>query len=665
MKKVNLKVNMELLSDTIFGSGYSIPGENDINVNKDKKGYPYIKGSTFKGLLRECAENWVAWAGKDQEVLTLLFGESGWMGSPNERRITVSSLCLEDPEDDPKIYFSERVFTSVNADGVAETGTLRTAQCVKAGVKFYGTITCADEDKYIIKNALRCIKWVGTLRNRGFGKVRFRYEEINEVYTAIDRKQASYIHYVIANVEPLIITDLHRSSNNNYETKNYIPGSTVRGVVIGQLVKNAPEYFNDNKERLLSDGVRFLDAYPTHKEFDAVLPSIKGFYEDKNGNNFTSVIAEKDFKPGLKRAKMGNFCTIGADKQIIYWSAETDGVMRIQRNLNDDSTPFRTRCMSEGQEFEGYIALEDPGMAPEIMNVFKNTLWFGADIYEGFGKCVTVKCEGIDELATEKKYGYSEENSVDGDHICMLAVSPFSMLDDKGEPCGINERELAEKLGVKDINIEVCSTSVSEYGAFNRTWGCRTPAVKMYDKGSVFRLKLGSPVDDVNNIISIQKKGLGIRRNEGFGQVMFFDPSLLEDLGKISFKDYMSKEVGEKKQSNASILRRAKYKWIMDHNNKKFENLSNSQLGMVQALCEKAKLSGDGKAMEDFFYHNIEKRGYEYSQKFRETGDFVRKVIETPLHETLSVDKEICADSFKEKMELLILLFDYMRKTEE
>ena len=187
----------------------------------------------------------------------------------------------------------------------------------------------------------------------------------------------------------------------------------------------------------------------------------------------------------------------------------------------------------------------------------------------------------------------------------------------------------------------------------------------MYDKGSVFRFKLGSPVDDVNNIISIQKKGLGIRRNEGFGQVLFFDPSLLKDLGKISFKDYMSKEVEEKKQSNASVLRRAKYKWIMDHDNKKFEDLSNSQLGMVQALCEKAKLSGDGKAMEDFFYHNIEKRGYEYSQKFKETGDFVRKVIETPLHEILSVDKEICVDSFKEKMDLLILLFDYIRKTEE
>ena len=45
-----LDVSIELLSDTILSSGYSIPGAEDISVYTDEKGYPYIRGTTLKGL---------------------------------------------------------------------------------------------------------------------------------------------------------------------------------------------------------------------------------------------------------------------------------------------------------------------------------------------------------------------------------------------------------------------------------------------------------------------------------------------------------------------------------------------------------------------------------------------------------------------------------------
>ena len=37
---VTIQVTMELLSDTIFGSGYSIPGGEDVAVCRDEGGYP-------------------------------------------------------------------------------------------------------------------------------------------------------------------------------------------------------------------------------------------------------------------------------------------------------------------------------------------------------------------------------------------------------------------------------------------------------------------------------------------------------------------------------------------------------------------------------------------------------------------------------------------------
>lgn len=54
-KRVTLLLTMELLSDAIIGSGYSVPGGEDIAVCQDTEGFPYLKGTTLKGLLLESA----------------------------------------------------------------------------------------------------------------------------------------------------------------------------------------------------------------------------------------------------------------------------------------------------------------------------------------------------------------------------------------------------------------------------------------------------------------------------------------------------------------------------------------------------------------------------------------------------------------------------------
>lgn len=74
--KVCTKVTMRLESDAIFGSGYSIPGGEDIGVKTDENGLPYLSGSTFKGLLREEVEHLLEWQGETavEETLEALFG---------------------------------------------------------------------------------------------------------------------------------------------------------------------------------------------------------------------------------------------------------------------------------------------------------------------------------------------------------------------------------------------------------------------------------------------------------------------------------------------------------------------------------------------------------------------------------------------------------------
>ena len=59
-------IQIRLLSDAIFGNGQSIPGGEDISILCDDKGFPYYKGSTFKGIFREELIRLLEWKGIDR-----------------------------------------------------------------------------------------------------------------------------------------------------------------------------------------------------------------------------------------------------------------------------------------------------------------------------------------------------------------------------------------------------------------------------------------------------------------------------------------------------------------------------------------------------------------------------------------------------------------------
>lgn len=181
-----MNIRLELLSDTIFGSGMSIPGGEDIALLHDDDGFPYLKAATFKGILREEAENYLNWIQGNSSApvpgkwLSSRFGKDGINPVNSLYSIFVSDFTLPceirkevlheyaDPED---IFTSLRTFTQLE-DGIAKGGTLRVARCINKGFIFYGTITCHKEDEPLLTDILSCIKWIGSMRTRGFGHVK-------------------------------------------------------------------------------------------------------------------------------------------------------------------------------------------------------------------------------------------------------------------------------------------------------------------------------------------------------------------------------------------------------------------------------------------------------------------------------------------------------------
>ena len=181
-----MKIQMKLLSDTIFGNGRSLPGEEDISVLADENGFPYYKGGTFKGIFREELSQYLALTGGDESTLTRLLGYPGDDESESSKKLVFSDFVISDsvktavldeigtgdPDAVLNAFTSMRVFTKIGDDGTAATGSLRMARCVNKDIVFNSEILCRPEDEEIVEDVLGLIKSVGSMRNRGFGRVR-------------------------------------------------------------------------------------------------------------------------------------------------------------------------------------------------------------------------------------------------------------------------------------------------------------------------------------------------------------------------------------------------------------------------------------------------------------------------------------------------------------
>lgn len=191
---MRLLIHMHLESDAIFGNGMSMPGGEDICIQSDDNGFPYVKGSTLKGLFREMLIQVLLWdhipqAECKQKVVELM-GESGANDEDMERKLVFSDMVLHPKvknrilqekeigyREIQEMFTYKRTFTSLE-NGMVKKGSLRSARCIKSGLNFYGVICCREEDENIVREVFSMMKWLGTMRSRGFGKVMFRLEEV-------------------------------------------------------------------------------------------------------------------------------------------------------------------------------------------------------------------------------------------------------------------------------------------------------------------------------------------------------------------------------------------------------------------------------------------------------------------------------------------------------
>ncbi|MDE6435257.1 MAG: hypothetical protein K2L07_13625 [Lachnospiraceae bacterium] len=508
---------------------------------------------------------------------------------------------------------------------------------------------------------------------------------------------SKYLRYEIKNMEPIRIADNSSSQLGQTMTLRYIPGSAIRGLIVNSFLED--DDFHQIKKLLFSNQIRYLNAYPAMNGKE-LMPSPKGFYEDKTQGKkkeIQNVVTDGNFKEGFKRASLGNYCYM-KDGCIRYYHIKTGSDMKIKMNIEnaEKKNVFRNEYIMPGYHFVGYIvADEDTELILERMkNILQGQVILGNGRSAGMGKCMVKSCEYADDIPYQE---YQADQDLSGECYMML-LSNTVMRDAGGSYCGLDLESIEFQMGVSDLEIKFCSTSTVESKGFNRTWMGPTPSLVMYEQGSVFHFSYRGKFT-AERAHAMMDRGIGVRRNEGFGRVLF-----LKDYGQVHFKQEGEQDCENRKIENHANLssedmevlkiaahryykrkiEQAVNRYVVDEKFK-IGNITSSRLGQIASIAETYQyhpIQGISY-IKKYLAHISEKEGKQNIQKSKNKIDGIAKIVseilDHSLEETLQIKtkhKDMVMGIKKEdilsaeetgtiKLQLLISLARYENKLEK
>ena len=523
---------------------------------------------------------------------------------------------------------------------------------------------------------------------------------------------ASYYKYTIQALTPIRIADNASSQSGQTDTLTFIPGSTIRGLFISSLA--SAQKLDSYKKALFTDQVCFLNAYLTTGEH-TLIPSPKGFYEDKKiskgEKKVENVVIAGKFTEGHKRASLGRYCYIAASKNeasndcIYYYSVDTGSDLKIniknqqefetdkanvseETAAKDNSTEpaksekqslFRSEYMSAEQYFQGYIRLSDnESLNQEIKQLLAEDkiIYLGNGRSAGLGKVRIFNTETIDSIP------YQADIQSESNECYMMLLSDTVMRDEEGEYTGLNLTELETKLGVTNLKVSYASTSVRNVKGYNSKLGAPLPSVVMYSAGSVFHLSYTGTISK-EAMKKVCDEGIGVRKNEGFGRVMF--PVAYEKISckkSVTYAYHSNNVTNDKITLTAEDLECLKiaakgyFHRNLDEAMKlyvisyrlKTGGVSDSQLGTFRSILTKFRYEPDQakENLKAFFDHAKDKSSKQKIHKDRATYTGLEKefyrIMETPLITTLATSETPIA---KDNTVMGVPIRDFFSEEEE
>lgn len=334
--------------------------------------------------------------------------------------------------------------------------------------------------------------------------------------------------------EPAIFSTLE-GDPNSASSHPYIPGSALRGMIIGLYIKLQRETdksyqidaWGEEQAMFFSQSTRYLNAYPMVKgkrSLPIPLTWTKPKYKLKGDSDQggTPLIRDgafptspSDNDPDVKTETLKGFVVL-TDTEATVKRRKTVINVHNARARRDSAQQqvFRYEALPGDQTFVGVIVCDQLDHASELKTLLETypQVTLGGSRTAGYGSAT------ISEVEIDKDW--SEVVGASGDQTILTFLSDALIRDFHGVYMP-TPQAVQEELNARGIRCVVDPVSVKTVlvGGFNRKWGLPLPQALAIQAGSVLRLS-DLQLDSDNALMDILEYGVGDRIEDGYGRVV-------------------------------------------------------------------------------------------------------------------------------------------------
>lgn len=361
----------------------------------------------------------------------------------------------------------------------------------------------------------------------------------------------------IQNIEPLKIGVNGVQSIYAESTANHIPGSTIRGALIGELIRL--NLFNDDTK---NDFLLEMECYNAYPFDDNVLYLPKPLHlridkhewRSEKGKNQNQVrlydLFEKEegldgkknnfdysfvgYKGSMKNKKedIKNEVLLGKNVEKEYrLHHSTSKNQNVKDNFGEGvnnrerENLFRYEAISPGQTFVGVIKY-NVKLEKDINELFNHTkiLYFGGSKSSGYGRSKINFQDIFIKSYSEVKVKLGIQSTKEGkqNKIRITCLADCLFRDKFGQPINHIPEEYISNLINKDVKLEDLFVRHGKTEGFNSKWNARYPKETTVKAGSIFEYKFLEDVtlDELNKLANLlESSPIGGRTQDGYGWI--------------------------------------------------------------------------------------------------------------------------------------------------
>jgi len=531
-----------------------------------------------------------------------------------------------------------------------------------------------DKIKEFLEKGLKNLKWWGGYRRRGFGAIKISdiKFDINEIESSsnTDNNITNKLSLILELKEDVTIAG-KASAGNIIETLDYIPATSILGMTRFVLMSNQTEIFN-----YLDDSkIKVSNFYPVPNKKDFKIKIMKDKFEEIHtafispiplslrqnkateiefGSKFEKekiphwALKTKDKKTfaemlrqdslidnnsasqddGSDKSFSGGYIYTPSDKldknniliNSTYTKVKTELSMRNHIDTKKQSSKktgglFSQEKIKKGTRFKGQITFDNENDAKKFKEHFDNYLNDKRNFHVGRGgkPIEVIDYKFLPDGDTSKASVSFNKNS--NNEFTITCISDVILFDkDLNRVKSLTTEILANKLGIESnkliLKSKVDSTRIIQN--YNGLSGLRRFSDIAIKKGSAYSFEYTGSEDILTELNNLEKKGLGIRTFEGFGDIKvnyaihFADFKLNSENNKRSDnklsavrKSKISKHYTKNLKNNYEIYRKVD---IIYGTIKKMKSKS-----VVNRLISKLEASSELTTMNTYLQHNIDR----------------------------------------------------------